>query len=47
VRRRIREIVLEREREQLIETALRLVHALSIDELALVVADWLDAQTAI
>ncbi len=47
VRQRIAEVVLEIENESLQETAQRIVERLSAEELAQLVADWLDAQTAI
>ena len=46
VRQRIAEVVLEIENESLQETAQRIVERLSAEELAQLVADWLDAQTA-
>lgn len=47
MRERIAEVVLEVEHEPLEETARRIVGRLSDEELAPLVADWLDAQTAI
>jgi hypothetical protein len=47
LRQRIGEIILEVENEELAETARRLVERLSAEELARLVADWLEAQTAI
>jgi hypothetical protein len=47
VRWRIAEVVLEIENEPLEETARRIVEGLSPEELAQLVADWLDARTAI
>jgi hypothetical protein len=47
VRRRIGEIILEIENEELTETARRLVEQLPPEDVAQLVADWLDAQTAI
>jgi hypothetical protein len=47
VRERIVEVVLEVEHEPLEETARRIAERLSSEELAQLVADWLDAQTAI
>jgi hypothetical protein len=47
VRERIAEVVLEVENERLAETARRLVERLSAEELEQLVADWLDARTAI
>jgi len=47
VRRQVAEIVLEVENEPLEETAPRIVERLSAEELAQLVADWLEAQTAI
>jgi hypothetical protein len=47
VRERIGEIILEVENEEHEETARRLLKRLSPDELTQLVADWLDAQTAI
>jgi hypothetical protein len=47
VRERIVEVVLEVEYEPLEETARRIAERLSSEELAQLVADWLDAQTAI
>jgi hypothetical protein len=47
VREQIAEVVLEVENEPLEETARRIVERLSAQELAQLVADWLDAQTAI
>ena len=43
----IADAVLEVENEPLEETARRIVDQLSAEELAQLVADWLDAQTAI
>jgi hypothetical protein len=47
VRRRLADFVLEVENEPLDETARRIVERLSPEELAQLVADWLEAQTAI
>jgi hypothetical protein len=47
VRRRIGEIVLEIDNEELTETARRLVEQLPREDVEQLVADWLDAQTAI
>ncbi len=47
MRRQVAEIVLEVENEPLEETARRIVERLSAEELAQLVADWLEAQTAI
>jgi hypothetical protein len=47
VRQRIPEVVLEVENEPLEETARRIVERLSADELAQLVADWLEARKAI
>jgi methyl coenzyme M reductase subunit D len=47
VRRRIGEIILEIENEELVETARRLVEELPPEDVDQLVADWLDAQTAI
>jgi hypothetical protein len=47
VRQRVAELVLEVENEPPEETARRIVDGLSAQELAQLVADWLDAQTAI
>jgi hypothetical protein len=47
VRDRIAELVLEIENESLEETARRIVERLSTEELAQLVADWLDGRTAI
>jgi hypothetical protein len=47
VRRRIGEIILEIENEELTETGRRLVERLGPQDLAQLVADWLDTQTAI
>jgi hypothetical protein len=47
VRELIADVVLEVEREPLEESARRVVDRLSAEELAQLVADWLDARTAI
>jgi hypothetical protein len=47
LRQRIGEIILEVENEELAETARRLVERLSAEELAQLVADWLEGQTTI
>jgi hypothetical protein len=47
VRERIAEVVLEIENEPLEEAARRIVERLRPEELAQLVADWLDAQAAI
>jgi hypothetical protein len=47
VRERIAEVVLAIENEPLEDTARRIVERRSAEELAQLVADWLDAQTAI
>jgi hypothetical protein len=47
VRLRIRDIVLERDREELIETATGITQRLSVNELASIVADLRDGQVAI
>jgi hypothetical protein len=47
LRHRIGEIILEVDNEELAETARRLVERMSADELEQLVADWLEAQTAI
>jgi hypothetical protein len=48
VRKHVREVILDQEeREELTDTALRIAQALSEQELAAIVADWLDVQIAI
>jgi len=47
VRERIAEVALDVENEPLEETARRIVEQLSPEELAQLVADWLEGQTAI
>jgi hypothetical protein len=47
VRRRVAEVVIEVENEPLEETAREIVERLTPDELAQLVADWLEAQRAI
>jgi phage tail sheath gpL-like len=46
-RLRISGLILQAENEELTATACRLVAALPADDLAAIVADWLDAQMAI
>jgi hypothetical protein len=47
VRGRIGEIIFEVEKEELAETARRVVEQLPAEAVAKLVADWLEAQTAI
>jgi len=46
-RERVCELILEVDREELANTASRIVAALPPDQLASIVADWLEAQTAL